>query len=128
MLFTVEASEVTESIPPLIFLKRIIFVFLKKFFRYFKVWRILLCYLFLSFRTTYASIFRFKIESLEEYYLAMDIVTSFTYFKTQYCTRKSSFYLFFAVENPVKPRIKKSRKNLDKQGKIDLEKQTMSSR
>ena len=26
------------------------------------------------------------------------------------------------VENPVKPRITKSRKNLDKQDKIDLEK------
>ena len=30
------------------------------------------------------------------------------------------------VENPVKPRITKSRKNLDKQDKIDLEKQTLS--
>ena len=31
------------------------------------------------------------------------------------------------VENPVKPRITKSRKNLDKQDKIDLEKQKLSS-
>ena len=31
------------------------------------------------------------------------------------------------AENPVKPRINKSRKNLDKQGKTDLEKQTLSS-
>ena len=30
------------------------------------------------------------------------------------------------VENPIKPRITKSRKNLDKQDKIDLEKQTLS--
>ena len=30
------------------------------------------------------------------------------------------------VENPVKPRITKSRKNLDKQDKIDLGKQTLS--
>ena len=32
-----------------------------------------LCYLFLLFRTSYASIFHFKIESLEEYFLATDI-------------------------------------------------------
>ena len=31
------------------------------------------------------------------------------------------------VENLVKPRITKSRKNLGKQDKIDLEKQTLSS-
>ena len=31
------------------------------------------------------------------------------------------------VENPVKPRITKSRKNLDKKDKIDLEKQTLIS-
>ena len=31
------------------------------------------------------------------------------------------------VENPVKPRINKFRKNLDKQGKTDLEIQTLSS-
>ena len=30
------------------------------------------------------------------------------------------------VENLVKPRINKSRKNLDKQGKIHLEKQRLS--
>ena len=30
------------------------------------------------------------------------------------------------VENPVKPRITKSRKNLDEQDKIGLEKQTLS--
>ena len=30
------------------------------------------------------------------------------------------------VENLVKPRITKSRKNLDKQDKIDLEKQTLT--
>ena len=86
-----------------------------------------LCYLFLLFRTFYASIFHYKIDSLEEYSLATDIATSFTCFKPQYYTRKSSFYLFSMVENPVKPRITKSRKNLDKQDKIDLEKQTLSS-
>ena len=31
------------------------------------------------------------------------------------------------VDNPVKPRITKSPKNLDKQNKIDLEKQTLNS-
>ena len=31
------------------------------------------------------------------------------------------------VENLVKPRIAKSRKNLAKQDKVDLEKQTLSS-
>ena len=92
-----------------------------------KLWRIPLCYLFLFFRTFYASIFHYKIDSLEEYSLATDIATSFTCFKPQYYTRKSSFYLFSMVENPVKPRITKSRKNLDKQDKIDLEKQTLSS-
>ena len=30
------------------------------------------------------------------------------------------------VENPVKPRITKSHKNMDKQDKIDLEKQRLS--
>ena len=54
----------------------------------------------------------------------MDLAKSFTRFKPQYYTRKSSFYLFSMVENPVKPCITKSRKNLDKQEKIDLEKQT----
>ena len=85
------------------------------------------CYLFLLFGTFYASIFHYKIDSLEEYSLATDIATSFTCFKPQYYTRKSSFYLFCMVGNPVKPRITKSRKNLDKQDKIDLEKQTLSS-
>ena len=55
----------------------------------------------------------------------MDIVTSFTCFKHH--TRKSSFYLFSMFKNPAKPRITKSHKNLDKQDKIDLEKQTLSS-
>ena len=32
------------------------------------------------------------------------------------------------VENPVKPRITKSRKNLDKQDKTELEKQTLSDK
>ena len=31
------------------------------------------------------------------------------------------------VENPLKPRITKFRKTLDKQDKIDVEKQTLSS-
>ena len=52
----------------------------------------------------------------------MDIAWIFTCFKPQYYTRKSSFYIFPMVENPVKHRITKSRKNLDKQDKIDLEK------
>ena len=79
------------------------------------------------FRTFYASFFHYKFDSLEVYSLATDIATSFTRFKPQYYTRKSSFYLLSLVENPVKPRITKSRKNLDKQDKIDLEKQTLSS-
>ena len=85
------------------------------------------CYLFLLFRTFYASIFHFKIDSLEEYSLATDIAMSFTRFKLQYYTRKSSFYLFSMVQNPVKSCITKSRKNLDKQDKMDLEKQTLIS-
>ena len=64
-----------------------------------------LCYLFLLFRTFYASIFYFKFDSLEKYSLATDIATSFTCFKPQYYTRKSSLYLFSMVENSVKPRI-----------------------
>ena len=52
--------------------------------------------------------------------LKTDITTGYTYFKPQYYTRKSSFYLFSMIENPVKPRITQSRKNLDKQDKIDL--------
>ena len=83
----------------------------------------LLSYLFLLFRTLYASNFCYKIDSLEEYSLAK----SFTCFKPQYYTRKSSFYLFSMVENPVKSRITKSRKNLNEQDKIDLKKQTLSS-
>ena len=74
--------------------------------------------IFLLFRTFYASIFHYKIDGLEEYSLATDIATSFTCFKPQYYTRKSSFYLFSMVENPVKPRITKSRKNLHKQDKL----------
>ena len=85
-----------------------------------------LCYLFLLFRTFYVSIFHYEIDSLEEYSLATDIATSFTCLKPQYYTRKSSFYIFSMVENPVKLRITKSRKNLDKQEKTDLEKQTLS--
>ena len=71
--------------------------------------------------------FYYKIDSLEEYYLATDIATSITCFETQYYTRKSSFYLFSMVTCPVKPRITESRKILDKQDKIDLGKQTLSS-
>ena len=52
--------------------------------------------------------------------LKTDIATGYTYFKPQYYTRKSSFYLFSMIENPVKPRITQSRKNLDKHDKIDL--------
>ena len=84
-------------------------------------------HLFLLFRTCYASIFLFEIDSLVDYSLATDIETSFTCFKPQYYTRKSSFYLFAVVEKPVKPLINKSRKNQAKPGKIDLEKQTLSS-
>ena len=84
-------------------------------------------YLFLLFKTVNAPIFHYKIDILEEYSLATNIATSYTCFKSQYYTRKSSFYLFSMFENPVKPRITKSRKNLDKQDKIDLEKQTLSS-
>ena len=57
----------------------------------------------------------------------MDIARSFTCFKLQYYTRKSSFYIFSMVENPVEPHVTKSRKNPDKQDKFDLEKQTLSS-
>ena len=74
------------------------------------------------FRAFYASILHYKIDSLEEYFLAMDIAWIFTCFKPQYYTKKSSFYIFPMVKNPVKDRITKSRKNLDKQDKIDLEK------
>ena len=48
------------------------------------------------------------------------------YFLKNYSGDEGGFYLFM-VESPVKPRITKSRKNLDKQDKIDLEKQTLSS-
>ena len=82
--------------------------------------RIPLCYLFLLLRTFYVSIFRYKIDSLEEYSLATDIATSFTCFKPQYYTRKSSFYLFSMVENPVKSRITKSRWNLEKHEGVHL--------
>ena len=106
---------------PLIFPKKYFWLF--DVFWYLKRWRIPLRYLFLLLRTFYASIFHYKIDSLEEYSLATDITTSFTCFKPQYYTSKSSFYLFSMVKNPVKPRITKPRKNLDKQDKIDLEKQ-----
>ena len=110
---------------PLIFQKHHFWLF--DVFWYFKLWRIPPCYLFLLLRTFYVSIFNYKIDILEDYSLATtDIATSFTCFKPQYYTRKSSFYLFSMVENPVKPRITKSRKNLDKQDKIDLGKQTLS--
>ena len=56
----------------------------------------------------------------------MDIATSFTCFKPQYYTRKFS-YLFSMVENPAKPRIHKSCKDLEKHDKINFEKQTLSS-
>ena len=81
----------------------------------------------LLLRTFYGSIFHYKIDILEESSLATDIATSFTCFKLQYYTRKSSFYLFSMVENPINPRTTKSRKNLDWQEKINLEKQTLSS-
>ena len=57
----------------------------------------------------------------------MDKTKTFTCFKPQYYTRKCSFYLSFKVKNPVKPRITKPRKNLNKQDKIDFEKQTFNS-
>ena len=81
----------------------------------------------LLLRTFYGSIFHYKIDILEESSLATDIATSFTCFKLQYYTRKSSFYLFSMVENPINPRTTKSRKYLDWQEKINLEKQTLSS-
>ena len=56
----------------------------------------------------------------------MDIATSFTCFKPQYYQENVAFNIYSIVENPVKPRINKSRKYLDKQDKIDLEKQTLS--
>ena len=68
------------------------------------------CYLFLLFRTFYAWLFMF--DSLEEYSLATDKTTNFTCFKPQYYTRKSKFFLFSMIENLVKPRKTKSRKNL----------------
>ena len=42
------------------------------------------CYLFLLFRTFYASTFHYEIDSLEEHSLATDIAVSFTCFKPQY--------------------------------------------
>ena len=80
----------------------------------------------LLFRTLHASVFYFKIDSPGDYSLATGIAMSFTCFKPQYYSKKSSFYLFSMVENLVKPRINKSRKNLDKQRKIHLEKQRLS--
>ena len=93
-------------------------------FWHFKLQRIALCYCFLLFRLFMLPFF---ITKLTVYSLATDITTSFTCFKPQHYTRKSSFYLFSMAENPVKPCITKSRKNMDKQDKIDLEKQTLSS-
>ena len=57
--------------------------------------------LFIFVFRTYASIFHYKIDSLEEFSIPTDIVRSFTCFKLQYYARKSSFYLFSMVENPV---------------------------
>ena len=71
--------------------------------------------------------FHYKIDSLEKYSGATDITTSFTCFKPQYYTSKSSFYNFSMMENPVKPCITKSRKNLVKQDNIGLEKQALNS-
>ena len=88
---------------PLFFSKNHFWLFVGSW--YIKLWRIPLCYLFLFFKTFYASILHLKIDSLEEYFLATDIATSFTCFKPQYYTRKSSFYLFSMDENSVKPRI-----------------------
>ena len=109
-----------KGLYPLIFWKKHFWLF--DVFWYFKLWRIPLCYLFLLFRTFYASIYHYEIDSVEEYSLATDIVMGFTCFKPQHYTRKSSFYHFSMVENPVKSGITKSCKNLDKQEKIDLEK------
>ena len=78
--------------------------------------------MFLLFRT-YASILYYKIDSLAEYSLVTDIAMSFNCFKPQYYTKLS----FSMVENPVQSRTTKSRKNLDKQDKIVLGKQTLSS-
>ena len=118
-------EEILMGLYPPNFLKKIIFGFLT-FFVTLKYGESP-CYLFLLFRSFYASIFNYKMNSREEHFLATDIATSFTCFKPQCYKRKSSFYLFSMVENPVKPRITKTRKNLDKQDKIDLENQTLSS-
>ena len=80
----------------------------------------------LLFRTLHASVFYFKIDSPGDHSLATGIAMSFTCFKPTILLKKSSFYLFSMVKNPVKPRINKSRKNLDKQDKIHLEKQRLS--
>ena len=126
MLFYVFFCNIIKEFYPPNFFKNIIFGFFD-FFWYFKLCTISLCYLFLFNRTFYASIFYYKIDSLEEYYVATDITTSITCFEAQYYTRKSSFYLFSVVTNSVKTRITKSRKIRDKQDKIDLGKQTLSS-
>ena len=61
--------------------------------------------IFLLFRTFYAFyIFHFKIDSPDEYSLATDTAANFTCFKPKYYKRKSSFYLFSIIENPVKSR------------------------
>ena len=90
-------------------------------FWYFKLWKIPLVIYFCRLKLLML-LFHYKIDILEEYSLATNIATSYTCFKSQYYTRKSSFYLFSMVENPVKPCITKSRKNLDKQDKIGFEK------
>ena len=50
--------------------------------------------IFLLFRTFYASIFHYKIDSLEEYSLATDIATNFTCFKPQYY-KENLVFIFF---------------------------------
>ena len=86
---------------PLIFSK-INHFWLFDVFWYFKVWRISLSHLFLFFKYFSASIFHFKIEILERYSLATDIVTNFNCFKAQYYTRKSIFLSFFYGREPRK--------------------------
>ena len=79
------------------------------------------------FRTFYVSIFHYKIDSPEEYSLATGKAMSFTYFKPQYITQENLVFNFLYCQEPVKSSITKSRKNLVKQDKIDLEKQILSS-
>ena len=71
--------------------------------------------------------FYYKIDSLEEYSLAKDITTSFTCFMPNITQENLVFVFFSTVEDPVNPRMTKSRKILDKQ-EIDFEKHWVLAR